>query len=148
MNEKFGDQPVNLVAHSMGGLVSRNFIRRHQKHWDAMRGDDQQGGRLVMLGTPNFGSFNIPQVFTGVESLVVLLSRADLGHDLARHPRGHQYLSRLLSHAAGSLKDSSVSRGSTIATPGVTALFRATTWSEHGSFTRGSRIRRRWIRRG
>jgi pimeloyl-ACP methyl ester carboxylesterase len=82
INEKFGNQPVNLVAHSMGGLVSRNFIRRHKKRWESMRGDDKQGGRLVMLGTPNFGSFNIPQVLTGVESLVVLLSRADLGHDL------------------------------------------------------------------
>ena len=34
---KFPGQPVHLVAHSMGGLVSRNFIRRHPDVWQGMR---------------------------------------------------------------------------------------------------------------
>jgi alpha-beta hydrolase superfamily lysophospholipase len=29
--DKFQDEPVHLLAHSMGGLVSRNFIRSHKK---------------------------------------------------------------------------------------------------------------------
>ena len=82
IKEKFADQPVNLVAHSMGGLVARNFIRRHKKQWDETRNDGRQGGRLVMLGTPNYGSFTIPQVLTGVEKMVVWLSRFDLSNSL------------------------------------------------------------------
>ena len=65
IREKFPDQPVHLVAHSMGGLGCRNFIRRYRKQWDAMRGEDgARGGRLIMLGTPNYGSFAIPQTMT------------------------------------------------------------------------------------
>lgn len=84
IKEKFGTEPVHFVAHSSGGLVVRNFIRRHKTKWMGLRGEDGLGGRLIMLGTPNYGSFNIPQVFTGVESLVVLLARADLAHDLGQ----------------------------------------------------------------
>lgn len=36
VESKFKDQPVHLVAHSMGGLVSRNFIRLYPKVWKAM----------------------------------------------------------------------------------------------------------------
>src|SRR6185369_8227852 len=42
-----------------------------------------QSGRLIMLGTPNHGSFAIPQVMTGVESLVRKLARLDLRHNRA-----------------------------------------------------------------
>ncbi len=79
----FKGAPVHLVAHSMGGLVARSFIRLHKRPWERMRGDGTQGGRLVMLGTPNFGSFAIPQVLTGVEKLVYWLSKLDLRHSLA-----------------------------------------------------------------
>ncbi|HWS88938.1 MAG TPA: CHAT domain-containing protein [Pyrinomonadaceae bacterium] len=86
VRREFRNQPVHIVAHSMGGLVSRNFIRRHRGLWDGMRvGDDgdARGGRLVMLGTPNYGSFAIPQVLTGTETLVKWLARADLRHSRA-----------------------------------------------------------------
>jgi pimeloyl-ACP methyl ester carboxylesterase len=79
---RFPNRPVHLVAHSMGGLVARNFIRRHPDVWQGMRAEDGSGGRLVMLGTPNYGSFAIPQVLTGVEKMVQMLARADLWHDL------------------------------------------------------------------
>jgi pimeloyl-ACP methyl ester carboxylesterase len=83
IREKFGGKPVNLVAHSMGGLVSRNFIRLHRELWDKMRGDNGgRGGRLIMLGTPNYGSFVIPQTLTGVEKLVRWLEIADLNHNI------------------------------------------------------------------
>ncbi len=80
---RFRDEPVHLVAHSMGGLVARNFIRQRKALWEKMRGDDDRGGRLLMLGTPNFGSFAIAQVLTGVEKLAVWLARLDLSHSLA-----------------------------------------------------------------
>jgi hypothetical protein len=40
----------------------------------------RSGGRLVMLGTPNHGSFVIPQVITGLEGMVKKLSLLDLRH--------------------------------------------------------------------
>ncbi len=84
IRKKFKDQPVHLVAHSMGGLVCRNFIRRHREQWKAMAGGEGgNGGRLVMLGTPNYGSFAIPQTMTGSEKLVKLLAAADLTNDLS-----------------------------------------------------------------
>jgi pimeloyl-ACP methyl ester carboxylesterase len=83
IGDTFGEQPVHLVAHSMGGLVARNFIRRHRALWGRMRQNDpSRGGRLIMLGTPNFGSFAIPQALTGVEPLVRLLAAADVEHNL------------------------------------------------------------------
>ena len=55
----FYDEPVHLVAYSMGGLVARSFIQRHPQRWRSMwsGGADRRarGGRLVMLGTPNHG---------------------------------------------------------------------------------------------
>ncbi len=43
-----GAQPISIIAHSMGGLVSRHYIE----------GAGYRGGvdRLIMLGTPNHGS--------------------------------------------------------------------------------------------
>ena len=88
----FGDNtPVHLVAHSMGGLVARTFIKRHPQRWGAMwdegakksgsnkgRAEGTLGGRLVMLGTPNHGSFVVPQIITGLEPMVRKLAKFDL----------------------------------------------------------------------
>lgn len=76
------DAPVHLVAHSMGGLVARTFIRDFPKRWEKMADDSGRGGRLVMLGTPNHGSFAIPQVITGLEGMVRKLALVDLKHGL------------------------------------------------------------------
>jgi pimeloyl-ACP methyl ester carboxylesterase len=77
-------EPVHLVAHSMGGLVSRRFAQLHPDTWRAM--DDTtgagRGGRLVMLGTPNRGSFAIPLTLTGSEKLLKLLAKGDIDHSL------------------------------------------------------------------
>ena len=67
------DAPVNLVAHSMGGLVARTYILRHGQRWG-------KKSRLIMLGTPNHGSFAIPQVITGVYDTIRKLAIADLTH--------------------------------------------------------------------
>lgn len=86
----FGSEtPVHIVAHSMGGLVARTFMKKYKERWEAMwdKGDSTRpagtsGGRLVMLGTPNYGSFAIPQVTTGIEGLVKKLALADLRHSV------------------------------------------------------------------
>ena len=83
IQNRFGNEPVHLVAHSLGGLVARNMIRQYPKLWKSMQGSDpSRGGRLVMLGTPNYGSYAIAQVLTGVDPLVERLARFDLKHNL------------------------------------------------------------------
>lgn len=77
-------QPVHIVAHSMGGVVSRRFMQMFPSTWDAMKDPDKlkRGGRLVMLGTPNRGSFAIPFVLTGEEKTVKMLETFDLKHNM------------------------------------------------------------------
>jgi pimeloyl-ACP methyl ester carboxylesterase len=79
-----GNEPVHIIAHSMGGLVSRRFMQLHPDTWQRMRDPNEmkQGGRLVMLGTPNRGSFAIPFVLTGQEKTVQRLEQLDLSHDM------------------------------------------------------------------
>lgn len=87
--EWFGrDAPFHIVAHSMGGLVARTFIAQYADRWNAMTNgasepDLSAGGRLIMLGTPNHGSFAVPQILTGIESMVRKLALIDLKHDRA-----------------------------------------------------------------
>jgi pimeloyl-ACP methyl ester carboxylesterase len=61
---------VYLVAHSMGGLVSRAALRKGLP----------QVKRLIMLGTPNFGSFSIPQALRGTHSMVRMVAGLDTKH--------------------------------------------------------------------
>lgn len=63
--------------------MSRNFIRLYPKVWKAMSEPKKvQGGRLIMLGTPNYGSYAIAQAMVAQEKLVKWLAAADLRHDL------------------------------------------------------------------
>ena len=73
------DEPVHIVAHSMGGLVARAFMMDYPKRWKKMR---DGGSKLIMLGTPNYGSFAITQILTGTESTVRLIAKLDLNHRL------------------------------------------------------------------
>lgn len=83
-----GSAPVHIVAHSMGGLVARTFAKKYRARWETMwdqgeankRAAGTAGGRLVMLGTPNHGSFAIPQVVTGIDGLVKKLALLDMRH--------------------------------------------------------------------
>ena len=82
------DEPVHLVAHCMGGLVARTFIKNYPSRWQAMwdaDGNGSRGGRLVMLGTQNHGSYAAPQLITGLDGLVSRLAALDPGrtaHDV------------------------------------------------------------------
>ncbi len=73
---RFGaSSPVHLVAHSMGGLVARQFIRLYPDRWS-------KGGRLIMLGTPNRGSFAAPRALFGDNDILELVSKlSSLAHN-------------------------------------------------------------------
>jgi hypothetical protein len=78
--------PTHLVAHGMGGLVARAFIKNAPERWAAMW--DRQsvapgtlGGRLLLLGAPQHGSFTSPQLLLGcagiARKLILLDNRRD-----------------------------------------------------------------------
>jgi pimeloyl-ACP methyl ester carboxylesterase len=74
--------PCHIVAHSSGGLVTRAFINRHPDTWNRLRPADPaelaKGGRLVMLGTANHGTFASVTTLTGMEDLLRKLALLDL----------------------------------------------------------------------
>jgi hypothetical protein len=77
--------PFTSLPTRWGGLVARTFIQRYRDRWDKMKDEEKNpglkvGGRLVMLGTPNHGSFTVPQVITGLESIVKRLSLLNFRH--------------------------------------------------------------------
>ncbi|MNX63492.1 CHAT domain protein [compost metagenome] len=118
---KFPGQPVHLVAHSMGGLVSRNMIRRHPTLWDEMRGAELTGGgRLIMLGTPNYGSFAIVQAMTGEDRMMGLLESVDLKHDMTE----------LLGITNSFLGSYQLLPAPSKLTPSLNDLYLADTWSQ------------------
>jgi pimeloyl-ACP methyl ester carboxylesterase len=77
-------EPCHIVAHSMGGLVARRFMRLFPDVWKTMVDPNgrKRGGRLIQLGTPNRGSFAIPLMLTGNEPLVRKLAVLDRRHDV------------------------------------------------------------------
>jgi hypothetical protein len=56
-------KPVRIVAHSMGGLLARTLQLECPEVWDRMMA--RPGARLLMLGTPNGGSWAPMQVLSG-----------------------------------------------------------------------------------
>ncbi|MGH9942518.1 MAG: DUF7379 domain-containing protein, partial [Pyrinomonadaceae bacterium] len=74
------DRPVRIIAHSMGGLVARAMIAERPDLWEKLC--RQHDGRLIMLGTPNLGSFIIPRLLLGQEKILRQLALLDFSHRL------------------------------------------------------------------
>ncbi|MFY9918741.1 MAG: CHAT domain-containing protein [Mycobacterium sp.] len=72
-------QPVRFIAHGMGGLVVRKMIASQAELWDQVCQHD--GARLVMLGTPNRGSFDTVETLLGTSSTVQQLALLDHQND-------------------------------------------------------------------
>jgi hypothetical protein len=73
---KAAGQPVRIVAHSMGGLIARTMIARHPEVWREMT--SVPGARLVMLGTPNGGSYSINELVVGQAGTLKKLALLDV----------------------------------------------------------------------
>jgi hypothetical protein len=65
-------KPVRLIVHSMGGLVARTMQLEAPKVWDRMIA--RAGARVLMLGTPNGGSWAPMQVLSGDDSFGNMLA--------------------------------------------------------------------------
>ncbi len=72
-------QPVHLVAHSMGGLVVRSMIADGgpgSAVWQRIKA--LPNSRLLMLGTPNLGSYEAVRWLTGCNPTELKLALLDL----------------------------------------------------------------------
>lgn len=72
------NQPIKIIAHSMGGVVVRDFIVTNPERWKQLR--DSTGFQLLFLGAPLGGSFRIPNVLFGRDPIIVKLSLIDIIH--------------------------------------------------------------------
>lgn len=71
-------QPIRIIAHSMGGLVTRGMIGRRPDVWEEIAKRD--GARFIMLGTPNKGAYKIPRVVFGQDKTFQTLAAVDIKH--------------------------------------------------------------------
>ena len=78
------NQPIKLVAHSMGGLVVRHFVMNSIQSKDGLyeRISGNADFKLVFLGSPLKGSYLIPEVLTGIGSRIQQLATIDLAHNV------------------------------------------------------------------
>lgn len=76
------DRPVGIVAHSMGGLVARAALLDPEVR---ALFEERSGCRLVMLGTPNRGSFSIPFMLMGRNRLMRYVELLDVTMSLEEH---------------------------------------------------------------
>ncbi len=74
------DQPIRILAHSMGGLVTRSMIAQRPDLWEAIVA--RPGGRLIMLGTPNHGSHLMVETLLGKSDTMRMLARLDLANGM------------------------------------------------------------------
>ena len=73
-------QPVRLLAHSMGGLVVRACIHKRRPVMDALM--SRKGAQLVMLGTPHQGAHSMVENLIGKGDMLRTLAVLDLEHGL------------------------------------------------------------------
>ena len=78
IEQKLGEtnQPIRIVAHSMGGLVTRAMISSCPEVWEEIC--KRKGSRFLMLGTPNKGAHKITRLLLGQEQTLRMLAMLDL----------------------------------------------------------------------
>jgi alpha-beta hydrolase superfamily lysophospholipase len=75
------NQPIRIVAHSMGGLVVQAMLgsAAGRATWNRVR--THPGARIIMLGAPLGGSHAIGAMLIGRDALIKKLSLLDLTHN-------------------------------------------------------------------
>jgi len=74
------DQPIKIIGHSMGGVLVRDFILYHNETWKSL--NQLAGFRVLFLGSPLGGSYRIPYVLFGKDSIIQLLGKIDIRHSV------------------------------------------------------------------
>lgn len=110
-------QPISVVAHSMGGLVFRAMMATPEGKQTWEKACNHPRSRLVMLGTPNGGSYAIAAMLLGRDPLVTRLALLDL-------PTGYAELLSIISSFPGVLE--LLPR----AAPDALDLFEEVAWSD------------------
>ena len=80
---KKSGKPVRILAHSMGGLVARTMQLERPETWNRMMKVD--GARILMLGTPNEGSWAPMQMLSGDDTfgnMVTVIGAPFRTHDV------------------------------------------------------------------
>lgn len=72
------NQPIKIIGHSMGGVVTRDFIINHPATWKKLNAS--KDFKIVFLGSPLGGSYRIPYVLAGKDAIINQLSKIDLAH--------------------------------------------------------------------
>lgn len=67
---------ISFMVHSMGGLVLRALAVKYTETWNEL--NKRSGFRVLMLGTPNIGSFDIPRVLLGIGKNINLVAMLDI----------------------------------------------------------------------
>ncbi len=67
---------ISFMVHSMGGLVLRAFAIRHADTWKELK--QRANFRVLMLGTPNQGSYDIPRILLGIGKNINLVAILDI----------------------------------------------------------------------
>mgnify|MGYP005748592715 FL=1 len=76
---EFG-QPIKIVAHSMGGVLVRDFMLHHEDTWKKLNAST--GFRILFLGSPLGGSYRIPFVLFGQDDIIKLLAKIDISNSV------------------------------------------------------------------
>lgn len=80
-----GSAPVRIVAHGMGGLVARTAFATDRAVWDAFR--SRAGCRLILLGSPNDGTYASVMMLMGRDRLMRMLAMIDVNAGPLDHAR-------------------------------------------------------------
>ncbi|MFA6444570.1 MAG: CHAT domain-containing protein [Sterolibacterium sp.] len=76
-------QGLHIVAHSMGGLVVRAMLALKPGLWRRLKSLPEPASfRLLMLGTPNHGSFQAVRLMVGQYDIAKLVALLDQRHNL------------------------------------------------------------------
>ncbi|MBL7702722.1 MAG: CHAT domain-containing protein [Ferruginibacter sp.] len=70
--------PIKIIGHSMGGVVTRDFIINHPATWNKL--NSSKDFKLILLGAPLGGSYRIPYVLAGKDSIINQIAKIDLKH--------------------------------------------------------------------
>lgn len=68
--------PIKMVGHSMGGVLTRDFILYHPDTYKRLSA--VQGFKILFLGSPLSGSYRIPYVLFGKDGIIKLLAKIDI----------------------------------------------------------------------